>query len=344
MNDQLSFNKAVMNPLNLLTNVFLLLTAPEQTQSVSDTADATITHNNGSEPVCTIDDAQLESIRERVKKLLWKGTNSGYSDFPINRQSFVSKTISKLLNSQSICNALTRDLGATEENHNELREKFKGSCLKPKTALLHGISAARIATQAQCPEGYDWAESPVYNGATSCDNVIEAMGDDGIPATMYAVEMQAGEVQSYLSKLSIAPLYTRYSNSGPLECKSGANDSFHKIFIGAGLPTLNYVMREKDGSGWSSWQLRRSCTAENGSTYEADDMMFNFGLRIMASMDVDIDGHDKAYTLIIGSVAAAGNGAIAKLVPSWLPYQRVIGAEYAKKLLLEAKSRGWEIK
>jgi len=338
-----------MNPISILQNVLFDLApaeAPAEAPEQNNAADVTITHDNGSGPICTIGDDQLAAIKKRIRKFLTKGIENGFGDFPINRKNLLSKISASMLNQDSICNALTANSGATSENHNDLRNKYKGSGLSQKDALGKGVTAKRVELEFVCPENYDWANSPVYNNIDECEDAIDAVGKGGAPAGMYAAMMHPDEVQEYLDALSTAPLYTRYAENGkPVECSSGAKfqDAFHKIFILAGLPTLEYAMRTLHGSGWSAWQFRRSCAGVDGTDYEADDLLFNFGMRVMIPVNVEIDGQREVRTIIISSIAAAGASALAKLVPSWLPYQRFIGAEYAKKILLEAKSQGWEI-
>ena len=337
-----------MKLFNLLYNVFSAQAgaAAFSASSSGAQADVTISGGNGDGPACTISEDQLAEIKKRIKKLLAASIGKGYSDFPVNRAKLISKTTAMMLTEKTICNALTSESGATEETHNKIREKYNGNCLSPSDAWKKGVIAKRIPLETSCPENYDWENSPFYNEVTTCEDVVEAIGDDGLPTAMYVTGMNPPEIQSYLAEPSIASLYTEYANSGPIMCKNSSKVqvSFHKIFVSKALPTLDYIMRSENGQNWSAWQLLRSCTAESGTTYKADDLMFNFGVRIMAPVTVDMGGERITDTLIISSVAAAAKGSINKIVPPWLSYQRFIGAEYAKKVLLEAKSMGWEIK
>lgn len=355
----------LMNPINFFHNI-LFETVSAETTKDNNTADVIITHNNGSEPDC---DIKFAAIKKRMGKLLNKGIANGFKDFPINKESLQLKVLNSMLKEKEICNVITADPGVTVKDHNDIRNEYKGKGLSKDEAWKKGVVAKRIGVEFLCskPEEekiddkliedyerfktYKWKESPVYNGVDECEDVIKASDKDGLPIIMYSVAMQADDVQDYLDTLSTAPLYTRYADDGkPVQCSSGANfeDSFHKILIANWLPNkfkyLKYVMRAMSGEGWSAWQLRRSCTGIDGKIYNADDLKFDFGARIMASLDVEIDGQKEVRTIIMGTVAAAGTSILAKTIPPGIPYKRLIGADYSKRVFLEAKSKGWEIK
>ncbi len=334
-----------MKLTSIFESMFLLTSAALQIGSSPSEKLPDVTVTSGGEPSCTMSDEQLAQLKKRVKKILSAGIDKGFGDFPINRAKLLSKMASQFLTEKTICQALTAQSGATEQTHNEIREKYNGDCLSQKDAWEKGVVAKRLPLETSCPESYDWPNSPFYNEVETCEDVTAAIDSEGLPATMYVSDMEPSAVQSYLAKPAVASLYTKYANSGPIVCASGSNSqvAFHKIFVSKALPTLDYIMGEIRGSNWSAWNLLRTCTDENGNKYSAADLMFNFGMRVMAPITVEIDGHEATNTLIISSVAAAGTGTIGKIVPSLLSYRRFIAAEYAKSVLLEAKSNGWDI-
>ena len=102
-------------------------------------------------------------------------------------------------------------------------------------------------------------------------------------------------------------------------------------------------MRTFRGEHWSAWTLVDSCTTADGVAHHPDDLMFDFGIRVFVPIEAEIDGRRVERTLVIGQVAATSESLLAKLVPQQISLERFFGGEYAKKILLEAKARGWKI-
>ena len=78
--------------------------------------------------------------------------------------------------------------------------------------------------------------------------------------------------------------------------------------------------------------------------YQADHLKFNFGTRVFVPITVDEGNGPDDQAIVITSVAAASNMAADVLIPKNTPYRRTIGAETAKKVLIDAKAWGWTIK
>ncbi len=306
--------------------------------------DAGVTEQGGKQ-TCSISDDQLANLRAKALQLLGPAVRKGYQDFPIARKRFVAAVAERFITTEAICAALTGRTGATSANHNDLRAKYKSSSLSPRDARAHGMVAERVPVTVQCPEDYDWANSPVYTTADECSDVTGG-ADDGIGTLMYATEMTPEQAQRFLRQRANTPHYSRYASGGPVSCVGGKGyiEAYHSLYASPVWPNINFVMREFDWPGYSAWQLRRSCTAADGQSYEADDLMFDFGFRVFLPIDVEQGGAIAHQTLIISSVAAASSNPLAKLLPDSFPFHRFIGGEYAKKLLLEAKQQGWGIR
>jgi len=337
-----------MNPSNLWfynilqgMSLFFQVNLPDDGQSKKD---AVITGGeNGMS--CNIDDEQLAAIRNRARKMLWNGIEAGYRHFPIDRKKLFSSIFSSVLTKKSICNTLTARSELTSENHNKLRNKYKTGSLSPKDAWQRGMTAHRLPIQMVCPEHNDWinSHSQFYNGAKNCKDVLNVSKNQTVPVVMYSIDQSPSHAQLHIAQSQNARLYTRYSNSGPIKCDSSGNgyvDHFHKTHISSFLPSLKYTLRSILGNGWAAWSLLRSCSA-NGKTHQTEHLMFSFGTRVMIPVKIEMNGVTTSRTLVITSIAAASNSFLAKLASTNFPYERLIGSEYAKKILLDAKAKGW---
>jgi len=340
-----------MNPVKLWhNNIFNLMSVFFQAGGVNQAvnqgvkADVVISGGDGN-PSCNIDDTQLSAIRERARKIVGSGIDVGFEHFPIHRGKLASNITYEMLTKQSVCNALTPKSKTTASDHNKLRNKYKGSSLSKSNAQQRGVIASELPLHMVCQEGYNWETSQFYNGAKSCQDVLNACKARKIPVAMYAINMQPADAQRIITHTSSAPFYMNYANSGPVKCSSGGTvtEAYHKINISTFLPSLKYILRAKEGKGWSAWSLLRSCAA-NGTVYQSDDLMFNFGARFMIPVYVETDGVLTHRTIIITSAAAASNSSLAPLISNTMAFERFIGGEYAKKILLDAKSNGWQIK
>lgn len=302
-----------------------------------------IIQKDGRRTRCWIDDEHLEAVRERARAKLRESMKDGYEHFPIDQNKLLAKTIDTMFTSNTICRAFGNSSRANEHNHNDIRERYKSRRLSPADGLGRGVVADRIPPETNCPEDYDWKDSPFYNGVSGCEDIIDEIGSNGMPTAMYSAPMTAAEALDVLEDPANAPLYTWYANEGPIECKSGPGyeETFSIVRVTRFWPSMEFATRNFSGDGWSSWALRRSCESPDGTIHEAGDMMFNFGVRVFVPVDASVKGSRKEHALVMTQMAAAGSNPLAKYLPKSLPYQRFIGGEFAKKVLLEAKAHGW---
>ena len=301
---------------------------------------------------CYISDQQLESIRERARKILKEGIDRGYKNLPIGRHYFLERTVYKIFTKDNICTALTAPIKITEKNHNELREDLINEALDPEEARELGMIAARIKlSKTKCPPGFSQSISRFYNGLEDCDDVldeIEDINDDGgAGIVMHAVKMDHKQAQDLIADPMTALCYNKYANDGPVVCSNGKSGTvtYHSLDVSA-VYTADFVMRATGGDGSLAWTLLKSCQGKDGTVYEADDLKFNFGYRIFQPIEVDADGKRSTWTLTMSSFTGASNSwlaGLAALTPQ-LPYHRYIGSEYVRRLLLIAESNSWEIK
>jgi hypothetical protein len=328
-----------MNPVSVVTALLFPAAGGDD-----DAADIVISGNNGS-AACTVGETQLSGIRARAEKLLTKAINKGYGNFPINRSSLIQKTLNKFINKDAVCAALINEPQISEANHNQLREKYKGSSLNPGKARENGLVALRVPLKTACPDDFDWGNSQFYNQVDSCQDVLDVIDAKGLATVMYAVNMPNKDAAGELSDISIASYYTRYTNGGPVVCGKGDDyvDAYHSITVSKAVPSIDYIMRGYEYTDWSAWALLRSCKGADGKLYEASDLMFNFGARVFIPVKALIDGAVSNRTLIITSVAAASTNPLAGLVPDSIAFHRLIGGEFAKKVMLTALDNGWEL-
>ncbi len=305
--------------------------------------EAEVSLENGQ---CNIAPAQLKTIRKRAAKLLWQASEKGFGQFPIDRQKLIRSMIGRFLKTETICATLTNGSGATESDHNNLREGFKQTTLSPEDAIMRGVATAMLPLTPSCPADYDWAGSELYNGISSCDDVVELINRDRqTPAAMFSANMSAGEVESNLMDPMFAPFYIRYAKDGLKSCKDGEGftDSFNVIKVSKILPNLEFAMRVFHGENWGAWTLLKGCEDSSGRRYEAADLALDFGMRVYMPINVERDGQVEERTIVLGVIAAASSHSLAKLLPVSMTSRRYFAGELAKKLFLEAKEKGWKI-
>ncbi|MBN1282654.1 MAG: hypothetical protein JXA24_02630 [Proteobacteria bacterium] len=304
-----------------------------------------------SDSGCSIAEGDLKAIRRDASRAIARGIALGFGEFPIDRASYGRGALG-LFKERHLCSVITADSGATSANHNALRKRYRAEALTEAEAQRRGVVARQIPVRRSCPPDFDWCESMAYNDVTDCREVLEEIDGFGMPTVLYAVDGDAAEAQGYVNDLSTAPLYTKYSNAGPRACASGRDEagrryteSYHSLAVL--FTSVRFAMRIFSGRGWTAWTLRRSCDGPNGRTLAADDLMFNFGMRVFVPVEVDDGGDVSRRALVMTASAAAANGGLASLVPGPLlrktGYERFVGAEYAKKILLDSFARGWEI-
>lgn len=271
----------------------------------------------------------------------------GYGHFPLDRHLLARRTVGTLFTRPNICGVLTTRPRATAQDHNDLRNTFKADTVTPREAQRRGVKAVRIPIAKRCPANYGWANSPEYRDVKTCADVTAKFGTKGIPTAMYAVQLPADEAMGFLNQPSQAPLYTRYANSGPIPCGAGRGyrDSYHQIHACWICPDIKFVMRAFEGKGWSAWTLGRSCTTpESGTTNPPSNLIFDNGVRVFVPVGVGADGRREAWTIVVSQVAAASTSMFAFLVSEDRSFQRFVGGEVAKRLLLEARRQGWTIR
>ena len=302
-----------------------------------------VVNNAGGKFACSIDDEALLSVRQRAGKLIWKAGEKAYGDFPIDRLKLYQNLIGGALTSDNICKTLVEP-SFTEADHNAVRRRYMSDRLNEKSAAKLGLVATLTPITVKCQDAYDWKGSPYFADADSCDDVAEEFGTQGIATALYSTGLSSDVAASFLSNPSTSPFYTRYANSGPVPCASDpvGGAFYHTIHVW-GTISAEFAMLTYAGPGWSAWTLIDECTTHDGKSHSPVDLMFDVGIRVFVPMDVEIDGKMTKKTLVVSQVAAASEGVLAKLVPARVPLERVYGGEYAKKVLLEAKARGWKI-
>ena len=285
----------------------------------------------------------FDDIKESASKLLSTGIKWGFGPFPIKKGAFKKGIISTHVTEKNICNALLRGPNVDESNHNKKRNKLKKQRVKPNEAWEMGVSADRIQVKKACPKDFDWENSPVYAGVSSCEDVWDEINGHGVPAVMYAVNMESAAARTYIDKMSTAPLYTKYS-SDPVQCGSGTEVESGKKFKDTfnDLPLVEFIIRSYWGKRWSAWNHRNSC-----DEYDATNLKFSFGTRVFVPITVDEGDGPVDKTIVISSIATVPNMTVTDMfgwvIPEDLPYERFVGAETAKKVLMDAKGWGWDI-
>jgi hypothetical protein len=317
---------------------------------------------------CSVSDYQLNRIRERIapgsvrhiiekrrttadektrraKSPIWRGITAAFKLFPIIKQKFYSRVSYKMLTAENIVAVIEGNSGATSSNHNELRDDYKSSSLSPKKARKRGVVAMEVPIHPRCPKSYDWEGSASYYDVSSCQDVIdEIKSSKKLPVVMFATKMPWQSAITYLADPDIAPLFTRYSNDGPIPCTpdTARDSAYHLMRVSPGI-SVDFIMRNIVGKRYIAWEMQKSCTTIDGEEREPDDLMFNFGPHIFETLSVDVDGKVEDRTLTLSTVAATSTNFFSAFVPDHVPYHRFIGGAYAKMLLLEAKYKGWKI-
>jgi len=285
----------------------------------------------------------FEDIKDSARKLLSTGLKWGFSFFPINRTNFRNKIVSTHVTEEKVCNTLLNGPKVDKSNHNEKRDKLKGESVNEDEAWAIGVVADRIQVKKVCDDNYDYGNSPIYAGIESCQDVLKEIDGNGLAVIMYSVDMEAAAARTFIDRPSSAPLYTDYDGGKPKACGNGKednrkySDSFHEIPV-FGAISIDFILRVFTGKYWSAWNNRTSCDC-----YQADDLKFNFGSRVFVPITVDKGDGPEERTIVITSVAATSNMAGDVFIPKNLPYHRTIGAETAKKVLMDAKGWGWDI-
>jgi len=326
------------------------VSASKKTASSSKTASKpvaggpdAVVKGTGDSFSCSIDDEALSSLRQRAARLIWKAGEKAYGHFPIDRVKLYQDILGRVITEKNVCRTLVEPR-ITEADHNELRKRYMSNRLSKKNGAALGLVGTSIPLKAQCTEEYDWRNSPYFAEADSCKDVTEEFTGHGIPTAIYSTDLSATEASVFLMAPDTSPLYTRYAGEGPTACTwdpvGGA--FFHRIHVW-GTINAEFAMKTSGGPGWSAWTLVNKCTTPDGKTHSSTDLMFDVGIRIFVQMEVEIDGQRAEKTLVLSQVAAASEGVLAKLVPKKIPLERFFGGEYAKKLLMESKARGWRI-
>ncbi len=285
----------------------------------------------------------FDDIQDSASKLLSTSIKWGFGLFPINRNNFRNKIVSTHVTEENICHVLTNGPEVDESNHNEKRDWLKGHSINEDKAWNMGVVADRIQVKKVCDEGYDYADSPSYAGVESCQDVLDEIDGHGLAVIMYGVDMESAAARTFIDKPSSAPLYTDYGDGEPKACGKGKQDgrkytdSFHSIPVFATI-SVDFIIRVFLGKRWSAWNHRNSC-----DNHQADDLKFNFGSRVFVPITVDEGDGPEERAIVITSVAATSNMVGSGLIPKNTPYHRTIGAESAKKVLIDAKSWGWDI-
>jgi hypothetical protein len=285
----------------------------------------------------------FDDIKDSARKLLSTGLKWGFGHFPIGRNKFRNDILSTHVTEKNICHALMNGPEVNESNHNKKRNWLKGHSVNEDKAWAMGVVADRIQVKKVCDDAYDYGNSPLYAGIDDCQDVLKEIDGNGLAVVMYSVNMESAAARKFIDKPSSAPLYTDYDGGKPKNCGSGKEDgrkyedSYHEIPV-IGAISIDFILRVFTGKRWSAWHNMTSC---NG--YQADDLKFNFGSRVFVPVTVDEGDGPEERTVVIMTVAATSNMAADVFIPKNTPYHRTIGAETAKKVLMDAKGWGWDI-
>lgn len=292
---------------------------------------------------CSVSAEKLEEIRNRARKTLAEAYSAGFGHLPIDREVLVSRTL-PLLTESAICSVLMTPSGAGEGGHNAMRREFSGSTLSSADARSRGFLVSKAPLKISCPPKYDWMGSPFYIDVESCGDVTDEFPGFGMPAMMYATRMPAADAAEQLSVVSKMVFYSKYAGAGPVMCKTGANyeDAYHEIWVSSIWPNLKFVMRGIHGKFWAAWKLLRSCMS-GADNLSASDLMFNFGARVFIPVDVDDNGRRDERTVVMAQMMGASNSPFAIVLTENFKLESAIGREFAKKLFLEAKEKGWKL-
>lgn len=295
---------------------------------------------------CTIDDAGLTEIKDRARALLSFGIAKGFGGFPIDKGQLRNDLVDTFLSEDNICHVFKTESGATEKNHDSLRNKYKSDKLEPKNAFARGMIAKRIELEDECPANFDWKGSPNFNDVDSCEDILKEI-EIGMPAVLYGAKISRSQVEEVLNPLSASVYYSRYSNSGPVECSSDhakpGDIVAYQSFDVSSFYVLDFIIKITNGDGWSAWQLLKSCTTASGKKLKYDDLKFDNGTRVYVPVEVTVNGGAQSYTLIMSGIAAASNESLSGIIPDDTAYYRYIGGEFAKLLKLKAREKGWKV-
>ena len=303
------------------------------------------TDDNG-ELQCSITEDGLKAIRSRARNFVKSGFTKGYKDFPMNKPEILSRTMTSFFTEENICQVIIADDKITPANHNKKRESYRSSRLKPRDAMDLGLIGKTLPIKADCQEGYDWANSPHFSGVSKCSDITRHF-KIGLPVSMYATPMKAKEAQEVIEGPDNIRFLSDYVDSTPTSCNSKHSEKGEKASLYAMKVVgqkFRYIISAGKGEGLSYWNLVKNCTTDSGTDIIAKDLEFDNGFRIYFPLSVEYEGSPLDYTLIISSVAAAADSWLAAFVTEQHAYERYLGAEFAKKILLRARNEGWEVK
>lgn len=294
---------------------------------------------------CSMSPEGLKSVRKKAAELLEKGMKRAFADFPIDRSGLLKQIVIDKINPKNVCQTFMAKSDASAEIHNYKRLMATRSRLEPDDATKKGIISTRLGLFVSCPANYDWKNSPVYNGISSCRDLKERIGRKKLPVVLYGVKTSPKEAQAVINNLSSVKYYMNYSGN-PLICSSkyaanGDQVVSHAIRVPV---TIEYILRGTNYNNYSAWTLLKECTTRDGRTINHDDLAFNFGVRTFVPIKAEVDGKTETYTLIIGMSAAASTSEFAALISDEFAFKKFLSGTYAKKLLIEAKVNGWKVK
>ncbi|MBI4126101.1 MAG: hypothetical protein HY465_01270 [Deltaproteobacteria bacterium] len=291
-------------------------------------ADVTITGKT-----CMISDDQLVDLRRRVRPWLMQGVDDAYSQLPIERAALVRDLENNFLTRNNMCTALNPQQQATVEDHNTLRDHYRGNGVEAAEARRLGI----VVKTFDIPRGPAWCPAN-----TSCEVMLDAFDDDALPAVMFATNMLDAQAKEALLNPSYGNFMSRYEHGAPVVCRErGA--TYHAIDVG--VATLEFVTLSVVHDHWSTFSLQSTCTDAAGNQYQPDDLIVSFGLRVFVPVTVSIDGQEVSRTLIIDSVASEPSNAILRaLIPTAMATRRFTATNIARKLFLDARAQGWSVR
>lgn len=301
--------------------------------------------DDSGELQCSISEGGLKAIRSKARDFVRSGFTKGYKDFPMNKPEILSRTMSSFFTEENICQVITADDEITPQNHNKKRESYRSSRLKPSNAMKLGLIGKTLPVKADCQEGYDWANSPHFSGISKCSDITKYF-KIGLPVSMYATPMNARKAQEIIDGPDNIRFLSDYVDSTPTNCNSRDSERGEEAFLYAMKVVgqkFRYILSAGKEEGLSYWNLVKSCTANSGADISAKDLEFDNGFRVYFPVSVEYEGSPLDYTLIISSVAAAADSWLAVFVTERYAYERYLGAEFAKKILLRARAEGWEV-
>ena len=280
---------------------------------------------------CTISDRQLIALGSRARSWFHDGVVDAYALLPIDRESLAANFENNFLTPRNICAALLPSEQATAKNHNALRDHYRGNAIEEDEARRLGV----VVKTFDIARGPEWCPA-----GTSCEDVLDALDDDRLPAVMFATDRGDEDAKRELIDPANGMFIAHYRNQGPVHCKGSA--VYHAIAAGPGA--VEFVTTSVVKDHWTTFALRKSCAGVDGHTYAPTDLVVSSGLRVFIPIHVTLDGTEVSRTLIIDSAVSEPSSAVLRVIISVpMATERFTATAIVRKLFLDARAHGWPI-